>query len=95
MADMESPMEYYDLLGGIAGTLTTLSFIPQVIKTWRSHSAGDISFGMFLLFSLGVLLWLIYGLEIHSTPVVLANGVTLVLSVSIIVMKICFDRRPD
>lgn len=88
-------MEHYDLLGGIAGTLTTLSFVPQVIKTWRSRSASDISFGMFLLFSLGVLLWLIYGLEIRSTPVVLANGVTLILSVSIIVMKICFDKRAD
>ena len=87
-------METHDLVGSLAGTLTTVSFIPQVIKTWRSRSASDISFGMFLLFSLGVLLWLFYGVSIHSTPIVLANGVTLVLSMSIIWMKFWFERHP-
>jgi MtN3 and saliva related transmembrane protein len=83
-------MEFHDIIGMIAGTLTTVSFVPQVIKTWKSRSAGDISFGMFLLFSLGVVLWLIYGLAIHSVPVIVSNVVTLVLSVSIIVMKLWF-----
>ncbi|MEY2681072.1 MAG: hypothetical protein RL661_1303, partial [Pseudomonadota bacterium] len=77
-------METTVLVGSLAGTLTTVSFIPQVIKTWRSQSASDISFSMFLLFSLGVLLWLIYGASIHSLPIVLANGITLALSLSII-----------
>jgi MtN3 and saliva related transmembrane protein len=83
-------MENSDVLGMIAGTLTTVSFVPQVLKTWRSRSAGDISFGMFLLFSLGVVLWLMYGIAIHSLPVIVSNVVTLVLSVSIIVMKLYF-----
>lgn len=83
-------METYDVLGMIAGALTTVSFVPQVVKTWRSRSAKDISFGMFSLFSLGVVLWLMYGLAIHSLPVILSNVVTLVLSVSIIVMKLYF-----
>jgi MtN3 and saliva related transmembrane protein len=87
-------METSDLIGSLAGTLTTVSFIPQVIKTWRSRSASDISFGMFLLFSLGVLLWLIYGTHIHSVPIVLANSITLGLSLSIIAMKLRFDRNP-
>jgi MtN3 and saliva related transmembrane protein len=85
-------METSYLIGSLAGTLTTISFIPQVIKTWRSRSASDISFVMFLLFSLGVLLWLSYGVSIHSLPIVLANGITLVLSLSIIAMKLWFDR---
>ncbi len=83
-------MEPNDLLGLVAGTLTTVSFIPQVIKTWQSRSAKDISFGMFLLFSLGVLMWLVYGVAIHSTPIILSNLVTLVLSSSIILMKTIF-----
>jgi MtN3 and saliva related transmembrane protein len=85
-------METTDLVGSLAGTLTTVSFIPQVIKTWRSQSASDISFSMFLLFSLGVLLWLIYGASIHSLPIVLANGITLALSLSI-AMKLWFERH--
>lgn len=83
-------MESYDLVGVIAGTLTTLSFVPQVIKTWRSRSARDISTGMFLLFSLGVALWLIYGLAIQSMPIIVSNVLTLILSCSIIAMKIAF-----
>jgi MtN3 and saliva related transmembrane protein len=86
-------METTDLVGSLAGTLTTVSFIPQVIKTWRSQSASDISFSMFLLFSLGVLLWLIYGASIHSLPIVLANVITLALSLSIIAMKLWFERH--
>lgn len=85
---------HIDLIGAMAGVLTTISFVPQVVKTWRSRSTGDISFGMFLLFSLGVALWLIYGAAIHSTPIVLSNGVTLALSLSIIAMKFWFEREP-
>jgi len=83
-------METQDLIGLAAGTLTTVSFVPQVIKTWTSRSAKDISFGMFLLFSLGVVLWLIYGLALQATPIIVANLVTLALSLSIIVMKLAF-----
>lgn len=86
-------METSDPIGSLAGTLTTVSFIPQVITTWRSQSASGISFGMFLLFSLGVMLWLIYGASIDSLPIVLANGITLALSLSIIAMKRWFERR--
>lgn len=87
-------METHDLVGILAGTLTTVSFVPQVIKIWRSRSASDISFGMFTLFSLGVLLWLLYGAAIHSLPIVFSNGITLTLSLSIIAMKLRFDRSP-
>lgn len=86
-------MEPNDMIGIVAGMLTTVSFVPQVIKTWRTRSTGDISFMMFLLFSAGVSLWLFYGIAIHSLPVILSNLVTLILSVSIILMKLWFDSE--
>ncbi len=85
-------MDAANLLGLAAGCLTTVAFVPQVLKTWRSKSGNDISLGMFLLFSSGVLLWLIYGLYIHALPVILANGVTLLLSLAILVMKLRYAR---
>ena len=80
-------------LGYLAGALTTIAFIPQLTKTWKTKSAEDISFGMLLTFSVGVLLWLIYGLLIDSPPVILANVVTLVLASTILALKIAWDRR--
>jgi len=82
-----------DLIGSIAGTLTTVSFLPQVFKTYRSRSAKDISLVMFLLFSLGVFLWLLYGLSLQSMPIIVSNGITLVLALSILVMKFWFGRK--
>ncbi|MBU0594861.1 MAG: SemiSWEET transporter [Gammaproteobacteria bacterium] len=76
-----------NLLGMAAGTLTTVAFVPQVLKTWRSKSAGDVSYGMFLIFSSGVFLWLLYGLAIGATPIVVANAVTLVLALTMLVLK--------
>ncbi len=87
-------MTEIDLLGTVAGTLTTLAFIPQVVKTWRSRSTADISAGMFVLFTSGVLLWLIYGIALHALPIILANGVTLALSLAILVMKLRFGLSP-
>lgn len=81
-------MNHIDLIGSIAGLLTTIAFVPQVVKTWRSGSAEDISLFMFILFSSGVLLWLVYGLAIDSRPVIIANGITLVLALSILALKL-------
>lgn len=86
-------MDIPTLLGLGAGTLTTVAFVPQVLKTWRSKSGDDISLGMFLLFSTGVLLWLIYGILIDALPVILANAVTLVLSLTVLVLKLRYQRR--
>ena len=76
-------MQHITLIGILAGTLTTIAFLPQVIKTWRSHSADDISAGMLLLFSSGLVLWLVYGIAIEALPIILANSVTLVLTFAI------------
>jgi MtN3 and saliva related transmembrane protein len=81
-------MDAANLLGLLAGTLTTAAFLPQVIKTWRSRSAGDISLVMFAMFSLGVLLWIVYGFSVGAVPVIVANVITLLLSITILVFKI-------
>jgi MtN3 and saliva related transmembrane protein len=75
------------IIGLVAGTLTTISFLPQVIKTWQSRSAKDLSMGMFSLFCLGTVLWLIYGIYIDELPVILANSVTLVLAATLVFFK--------
>jgi MtN3 and saliva related transmembrane protein len=80
--------EVAEAIGLMAGVLTTLSFLPQVRQTWRTKSTKDISLPMFLSFCTGVLLWLVYGMMIHSLPVILANGVTFVLSGAILIMKL-------
>ena len=76
------------ILGITAGTLTTVAFIPQLAKALKSRSTGDLSWGMVLTFTFGVLLWLIYGIWIDSLPVILANAVTLLFQIGIIFLKI-------
>jgi MtN3 and saliva related transmembrane protein len=83
-------MESANTLGLIAGALTTVAFVPQVIKIWKSKHARDISLGMFAIFSSGVLLWLFYGIEIDAMPVIVANAITLGLSLTILFFKIKF-----
>ena len=61
------------LIGFIAATLTTIAFLPQVIKVWKSRSARDISLGMYCLFSTGVLLWLVYGIMLAAWPIIVAS----------------------
>lgn len=77
-------------LGVLAGILTTSAFVPQVMKLWRTRSAEDVSALMFAVMSLGVALWLLYGLLLGLWPVILANGVTLLLAVSILWLKLRF-----
>lgn len=76
------------LIGFAAGTLTTLSFLPQVIKTYRTKRCDDLSGGMLLAFTSGVVLWLVYGLFLRSAPIISANAVTLALLAAIVVMKV-------
>lgn len=80
------------LLGLLAGVLTTISFVPQVIKTWKTKSAKDLSLGMYSIFCLGVLLWLIYGFAVSDIPVIAANMVTLIFALTLLYFKIFFDE---
>lgn len=76
------------VIGLIAGLLTTIAFVPQLTKTWKSKSAKDVSLVMLMTFTTGVLLWLIYGLLIHAAPIIAANAVTLLLAGAILALKI-------
>lgn len=80
--------ELIDILGLVAGTLTTIAFLPQLHKTWKSKSAKDVSLVMMITFCIGVFLWFIYGLAIHAMPVIVANAVTLILALLILLLKI-------
>ncbi|BAQ66910.1 SemiSWEET transporter [Geminocystis sp. NIES-3709] len=84
-------MELVTIIGLMAGSLTTISFLPQVIKTWRSKSAKDISLSMFLSFCLGVLLWIIYGFLLGELPIIIANFITLVLAGTILFFKLKYQ----
>jgi MtN3 and saliva related transmembrane protein len=84
-----------NLTGYAAATMTTISFLPQLIRVIRLRSARDISLIMFLVFSCGTFTWMIYGFLSHSPPVWIANIVTFALSVSILMMKLRFDRNPS
>ena len=76
-----------ELAGSLAAVLTTFSFLPQVVKTWRTRSAGDFSWAWIGAFGAGLFLWLVYGVAIGSMPLVAANGVTLALVAAIALIK--------
>jgi MtN3 and saliva related transmembrane protein len=76
------------LIGLAAGFCTTLAFVPQVVKTWKTRSTRDISLGMFLVLVLGIILWLTYGAMLGDLPLIAANGVTLVLAGLILAFKL-------
>ncbi|WP_114110515.1 SemiSWEET transporter [Thalassospira xiamenensis] len=81
-------MSFETVLGLLAGSLTTIAFLPQVIRTWRTRSTADISLVMFLILCTGIALWLVYGLILGDWPVIIANGFTLVLASTILFFKL-------
>lgn len=83
-------MDSIQLIGLAAGMLTTIAFLPQVIKTWKSRSAKDLSLGMFSLFCLGVAMWLAYGILVWDIPVIAANLMTLMLASTLLFFKLRF-----
>jgi MtN3 and saliva related transmembrane protein len=81
------------ILGLVAGACTTIAFLPQVIKTWKTRTAKDLSLGMFSFFCFGVLLWLIYGIMMRDIPVIVANLFTLVLASTLLYFKLSFKEN--
>jgi len=79
---------FFDVVGYAAALLTTLSFVPQARKSWVTRDLSGISLTMYSLFTLGVALWMVYGLAIGSWPVILANAITLALAGMVLVLKI-------
>ncbi len=81
-----------DIFGYIAAILTTAAFLPQLIKTLKTKKADDVSSTTLIMFIIGVLSWIIYGYEISSRPILIANLITLILNLLILVSKIYFSK---
>jgi len=79
-------------IGFVAAALTTLSFVPQAWLTFKTRDVSGISLGMYSAFTLGVALWLVYGLALGAWPLILANAVTLSLALAILVMRLRYGR---
>jgi MtN3 and saliva related transmembrane protein len=84
----ETPMDTLVIIGYIAGTLTTISFVPQVARAWKLKETRDLSLAMLLLFAAGILLWTVYGIWTNSLPIIAANVVTFFLVLLLLGMKI-------
>ncbi len=87
MGFLEYVIAYQELLGFVAAGLSAISFLPQIIKIWRFRSVKDISTGMYVIYAISVILWLIYGVIIKSEPLILAEILTLVLVFTILTLK--------
>lgn len=81
-------MEFESIIGFVAATSTTVSFIPQAIKTIRTRQTKDISLMMYALLTFGVFMWTIYGFMVNDWPVILANGITIIFASIVLVLKI-------
>ena len=81
-----------DIFGYFAAILTTAAFLPQLLKTLKTKKADDVSLATLIIFIIGVLFWIIYGYEISSTPILVANLITLILNLSILISKIFFSK---
>ncbi|MBU0574544.1 MAG: SemiSWEET transporter [Candidatus Margulisiibacteriota bacterium] len=80
-------MDILLMIGTLAALLTTLSFVPQVIKAHTTKKTQDLSFGMFMLLSVGLILWLVYGIALRSLPIIFANSITLAFSLYLLYLK--------
>jgi MtN3 and saliva related transmembrane protein len=81
-----------DWVGTAAATLTTLSFVPQALLTLRTRQVQGISVGMYSLFTVGIALWVVYGVRLGEWPIIIANVVTLALALTILATKIAVER---
>ena len=81
-------MDSTTLIGLAAGVFTTISFLPQVIKAWKSKSTRDISAGMYVVLAVGLLLWVFYGFAINSAPIILTNAIGLTLTLLVLLLKL-------
>lgn len=81
-------MSYITAIGMLAAACTTIAYIPQAIKTIKSKQTKDLSLGMYSVLNIGILSWLIYGLLITDWPIILANGISIIFTTTILVMKI-------
>jgi len=86
-------MELTDVLGYVAGALTTIALVPQAWRSFRTKDVSGISLRMYCIFTLGVAIWLAYGIMLHEMPMMLANSVSLVLALLVLAMKLKYRKR--
>lgn len=85
-------MTFYDWCGYAGSLLSSITFVPQVFRVWKTRSAGDLSMAMLLIVFSSTLIWIVYGVGIHSWPVILCNSIIAVLSLLLIYFKISFKK---
>ena len=90
-----SQLNYIDIFGFLAALLTTIAFLPQLYKTWETKSADDVSLIMLILFIIGLICWIVYGLKIGSVPILIANAITLIFNTSILILKITYSKSKN
>jgi len=83
-------IDFTEVIGLIAALLTTAAFVPQVYKTWQTKSADGLSLTMYLVFLTGIVLWLVYGVYLNSLAMIIANSITIVLTIVLIYFKLTF-----
>lgn len=85
-------MSWIDLVGSLAAFLTTLSFLPQAWLSFKTRDVSGVSLAMYSVFTVGVALWLVYGVLLSAWPIVIANVITLALALAILAMKLLYGR---
>ena len=88
-------LNYIEFFGFSAALLTTIAFLPQLYKTWKTKSADDVSLIMLVLFIIGLICWIIYGLKINSLPILVANIITFIFNFSILILKITYSKNKE
>jgi MtN3 and saliva related transmembrane protein len=88
-------MTAIDILGMTAGSITAITFLPQVIKTWKTKSAGDISMLMFTFATISVIMWLIYGIILKALPIIYTNSLVLINSLIMLYFKFRFKKKSE
>ncbi len=92
MTDLIVSAKWADIVGSMAAVLTTVSFFPQAWHSFRTRDVSGVSLGMYSVFTVGIALWLLYGVLLQAWPIIIANVITLVLALAILGMKVVFGR---
>ena len=92
ISDLIVNAKWVDIVGSLAAILTTISFFPQAWHSFKTRDVSGVSLGMYSVFTVGVALWLVYGLLLRAWPIVVANVITLGLAMAILGMKVVFGR---
>ena len=91
---MGNSMDMIQILGLVAGTCTSLAAVPQLVKAWKTKEVKDISLKMFLLYVVGIGLWLVYGILRNDSPIIITNSLSLTFNVAMLVLKLKYKDKP-